>query len=103
MRGCWKAFESALTNCVAGRRSPPRVQINIVNFDWMPDGAGFIASELHSGKEVRLLHVDLRYASQILRSEPGIGETWGVPSTDGRYLAMHRVTGTANVWMVENP
>jgi len=86
--------ESEVTAAVAG---------GLQNLDWATDGSGFFATEQLGTTETRLLHIDRSGASQVLRSEPGLTDLWGIPSPNGRYLAMPRKSVAGNVWMIENP
>jgi hypothetical protein len=49
-----------------------------------------------------LMYVDLQGKSLVLWKEPGGLQTWGVPSPDGRYLAIEGFTLNSNIWMMEN-
>jgi hypothetical protein len=37
----------------------------------------------------------------LWQTKGGGGETWGVPSPDGRYLAIHGTVLNSNAWMIE--
>lgn len=90
------------------------------SLDWSADGTGFFSGDVRSDS-TRLLRIDRSGASsllwmqprayeitshstlQVLWTEPGGYQIWGIPSPDGRYLASYKPTLSANVWMVENP
>jgi eukaryotic-like serine/threonine-protein kinase len=77
---------------------------NITRLDWSPDGKGFYcgsaSSELIQG--AALLYVDLTGNAQVLwQPKENRGWIWGVPSPDGRYLAISSVVFNINVWMLE--
>ncbi len=68
--------------------------------DWSADGKSLLVSWLNDDSESALLRVALDgRASVLLRSRNNI---WAVPSPDGRLLALGEVTGTDNVWEIEN-
>lgn len=69
--------------------------------DWTADGRGlFISSPIPSG--VALLHLDLQGDAHLLWEQKGGVATWGVPSPDGRHLAMPGYTQDSNIWMIQN-
>jgi hypothetical protein len=49
-----------------------------------------------------LLGVNLRGNARVLWQQTGGGGTYGVPSPDGRHLAMWGWTVETNMWMMEN-
>ena len=70
---------------------------------WSPDGKGlYIGSGSSAFGSSALLYVDLKGAAHVLWQDKGAsGEIWGVPSPDGRYLAIKREVANNNVWMLE--
>jgi serine/threonine protein kinase len=68
---------------------------------WMRDGKGFFVSS-PSEKGSVVLHVDLQGKTQVLWEQRGTTETSGVPSPDGRRIAMLGVSQNSNMWMIEN-
>jgi serine/threonine protein kinase len=70
------------------------------SLDWAIDGKGFFVSSGMLGGST-LLHVDLHGRAQALWHQD-YPQTWGVPSPDGRRLAMLGGTQDGNVWMMEN-
>ena len=74
----------------------------IVGLDWSADGRSFYCGDV-SRNISSLLRVEPDGKSQILWSQTGQHDMWGVPSRDGKYLAIHGVTESANVWTVDNP
>jgi eukaryotic-like serine/threonine-protein kinase len=74
---------------------------NITGLNWSPDGkALYCGSASPQGRT--LLYVDLKRDAQVLWQEKGAGPNiWGVPSPDGRYLAINGTAVNSNVWMVE--
>ena len=80
-----------------------------VDFDWAADGKGLFTSGQVAQRSV-LLYVDLQGNTHVLREQkgglsPGVrggfSGPWGVPSPDGRHLAMLGWTRNSNVWMME--
>jgi Tol biopolymer transport system component len=81
-----------------------------VDFDWSADGRGLFTSGRTPQSSV-LLYVDLQGKAHVLREQKGglsptvvggLSGPWGVPSPDGRHLAMLNWTRNSNVWMMEN-
>jgi len=70
--------------------------------DWSADGnALFVSSQ--TPQDTTLLRVDLRgEASAIWHQKLNFMGTKGIPSPDGRHLAMAGWTTDSNVWMIEN-
>jgi eukaryotic-like serine/threonine-protein kinase len=72
-------------------------------FCWSVDGKGFfIGNTRGQGLDSNLLFVDLNGKPHLLwqlRSAPFI---WGVPSPDGRHLALLGAEFNGNMWMIEN-
>jgi Tol biopolymer transport system component len=76
---------------------------NISGLDWSPDGKGLYCGSV-SPQGSTLLYVDLKGNARVLwQYNAGGAAIWGVPSPDGRYLAIGGdVANTnSNVWMVE--
>jgi serine/threonine protein kinase len=71
------------------------------SLDWDAGGQGFFVSSLVQDGSV-LLHVDLRGNTQVLWKQEGGLATWGIPSPDGRHLAIENWTLNSNIWMMEN-
>jgi Tol biopolymer transport system component len=69
--------------------------------DWSPNGKGFYLSS-SSPRGATLLYVDLKGHATALWEQKGGASTWGVPSPDGRHLAILGYTMDSNVWMIEN-
>jgi eukaryotic-like serine/threonine-protein kinase len=83
----------ALQVKVKGRR--------FVTLNWTADGKGLLVGEPH---DATLLYVDLEGRAEVLwQQRLALWATlWGVPSPDGRNLAMLGFTSENNVWMLEN-
>jgi eukaryotic-like serine/threonine-protein kinase len=75
--------------------------VNFVGLDWSVDGKGLYCGSV-SPQGRTLLYVDLKGAARILRQYKGIGGggIWGVPSPDGRSIAILGGNVNSNVWML---
>jgi eukaryotic-like serine/threonine-protein kinase len=74
---------------------------NITGLDWSPDGKGMYCSAI-SSQGSTLLYVDLQGSARVLWQHKGsYGTGWGIPSPDGRYVAINADVSSSNVWMVE--
>ena len=69
--------------------------------DWTPDGKGFYVGS-SSLRGATLLYIDLKGDVSPVWEQKGSFRTWGVPSPDGRHLAILGYTVDSNVWMLEN-
>jgi len=68
---------------------------------WTADGKGlFVSSYTQRGAD--MLHMDLKGNVGLLWEHPGGVEIYGVPSPDGRHLAMRGWNVESNLWMMEN-
>jgi Tol biopolymer transport system component len=73
---------------------------NVAGLDWSPDGKGlYCGSAAPQGRT--LLYVDLKGNARVLGKYAAGGPLWGIPSPDGRYLAIGGAGNDSNVWMVE--
>jgi len=68
---------------------------------WTADGKGLFVSSFKERGAV-LLHMDLQGNARLLWEHPGGLDTWGVPSPDGRHLAMRAWNVDSNMWVMEN-
>jgi Tol biopolymer transport system component len=74
---------------------------NINGLGWAPDGKAFCVGSV-SPHARTLLHVDLQGNARVLWQFKGSQAAfWGLPSPDGRYLAIRNSTRESNVWMLE--
>jgi eukaryotic-like serine/threonine-protein kinase len=70
---------------------------NLTSLDWSPDGKALYCGTM-SPQARTLLYVDLRGNARVLWQYKGIGRRiWGVPSPDGRYLAIRGDVANSNV------
>jgi serine/threonine protein kinase/Tol biopolymer transport system component len=73
----------------------------LVGLDWSPDGKGFYYGA-YSPQGGTLLYVDLNGNARTMWRTKGVaGRLSGVPSPDGRYLAILGTLTNSNVWMLE--
>ena len=69
--------------------------------EWSPDGKGLYCFS-RSPQGGTLLYVDPKgNARPLWQNKGGVGDTWAVPSPDGRFLAIATGVFTNNVWMLE--
>jgi len=68
---------------------------------WTADGKGLFVSS-YSQRGADMLHMDLKGNVRFLWEHPGGIEIYGVPSPDGRHLAMRGWNVESNVWLMEN-
>jgi len=74
---------------------------NILSFGWAADGKGlYVSAEAPGGAE--LLYVDFQGNSQLLWKNRAGNLTAGLPSPDGRHLAIMGQAFDGNIWMMEN-
>lgn len=73
----------------------------IAALDWAADSKSFWAAS--QGEKNALLNVDLQgHVRTVWRPEKKtVG--WAIPSRDGKYLAIHVGSNSANAWMLERP
>jgi eukaryotic-like serine/threonine-protein kinase len=75
---------------------------NLLSLDWAADGKGFFISSSPTGQISTLLYVDLAGNAHSLWQVKTFQANWGIPSRDGKYVAIAAPTTECNVWMVEN-
>ena len=74
---------------------------NLTGLDWSPDGKGLYCGSA-SQQSHALLYVGLKGNTRVLGQFKGRrGQIWGIPSPDGRYLAILGSVYNSNVWMLE--
>jgi hypothetical protein len=70
---------------------------------WAPDQKGFYCSSVSSQVNT-LLYVDFQGNARVLWQYRGSADPysfWGIPSPDGRYLAIQVGVANSNLWMLE--
>jgi serine/threonine protein kinase len=74
---------------------------NFTAYNWAADNRSlFVVSAVRDRRA--LLRVDLRGNAKVLWQGSGSAETLGIPSRDGRHLAIQNWTADSNIWMMEN-
>jgi hypothetical protein len=86
-----------------GRRTSLEVHVGSMlgPVSWSPRGDGLFVSAL-SGPEALIVSVGLNGTTRVIWREPGDFGLIGVPSPDGRLLAVTRWRNSSNVWMIDN-
>jgi Tol biopolymer transport system component len=69
--------------------------------NWAADGKGLLVSS-YTQRGADVLHIDLQGNARLLWEHPGGIESYGLPSPDGRHLAMRGWNVESNLWMMEN-
>jgi serine/threonine protein kinase len=73
---------------------------NMQGIEWAADGRGFYASA--NAKGIAVLHIDLQGNVRPVWASQGGNWARGVPSPDGRHIAIQTSTNDGNMWMMEN-
>jgi len=94
-------------NLISLTGQPPRTITlkewnNLLSIDWAADGKGFFISSNPTGHLSTLLYVDLAGNAHPLWQLKNFQASWGIPSRDGKYVAIAAPTIECNAWMVEN-
>ena len=71
------------------------------SLDYAADGQGFFTSDYSTNLGARLLYVSLSGATSVLWHNRASRRTWGVPSPDGKWVAMLAATQESNVWVLD--
>jgi Tol biopolymer transport system component len=73
----------------------------VSSLDWAADSKSIWAS---TGKQSgnALLNIDLKGSARTVWRPRNISVAWAIPSRDGKHLALHVDSSTANVWMLEH-
>ena len=69
--------------------------------EWAADGKALFVPIVSPGG-AKLVHVNLRGDVHLIRENVGGDYTAGVPSPDGRHLAIESTADNKNIWMMEN-
>jgi serine/threonine protein kinase len=69
--------------------------------DWAADSKGLFVTSNPTGWRSSLLYVDLAANVHELWQVKSTEPSWGIPSRDGKYLAIPAPTTSSNVWMAE--
>jgi Tol biopolymer transport system component/DNA-binding winged helix-turn-helix (wHTH) protein len=70
--------------------------------DWAADSKSLWASSV-GDEENALLNIDLQGNARTVWRSKKKSIYWAIPSRDGRYVALHVSSSSANVWMAERP
>jgi serine/threonine protein kinase/dipeptidyl aminopeptidase/acylaminoacyl peptidase len=86
-------------------RAPQQITVKgwntLTTVSWAADGKGLFVSSFKDRGPV-VLSVDLQGNARLLWEHKGGIDTYGVPSPDGRHLAMRGWNVEGNLWMLEN-
>jgi serine/threonine protein kinase len=75
--------------------------VHLISCDWAPDSKSvFVGTWGPAG--TTLLRIDLDGNAQPVWQQPEPTQTWGIPSPNGRLLAVFGTSRDANVWMIDN-
>jgi len=100
-----KSRDSGIQILSLNNRAPQEITVTGWNFltsaVWAADGKGLFVDSRNEQGPV-LLSVDLHGNARVLWEHAGTVATYGVPSPDGRHLAMQRWIVDGNMWMMEN-
>jgi len=70
------------------------------SLDWAADSKSIWAATSVE-KENSLIRIDLQGNVRVVWTPKKGSVGWAIPSRDGKYLALHVHSNTANVWMLE--
>jgi eukaryotic-like serine/threonine-protein kinase len=73
---------------------------NMQGIEWAADGKGFYASA--NAKGIAVFYIDLQGNVRSLWASQGGNWARGLPSPDGRHIAIQTSTNDGNMWMMEN-
>jgi eukaryotic-like serine/threonine-protein kinase len=102
----WNTGQFRLIPVAGGQARTVTVKgyVNLNSLDWAPDSKSmFVGTSGPAGST--LLHIDLNGNAHPIWRQPyrgGSYGTWGIPSPDGRRLAVLGLSAEANVWMIDN-
>jgi DNA-binding winged helix-turn-helix (wHTH) protein/Tol biopolymer transport system component len=74
----------------------------ISTIDWAADSKSLWATT-GGDEENALLNVDLQGHARVVWQPKKLWVHWAIPSRDGKSLALHVASSSANAWMVERP
>jgi Tol biopolymer transport system component len=99
----WNAGQIRFITVSGGQARTVTVKgyVHLNSCDWAPDSKSvFVGTWGPAG--AGLLRIDLEGNAQPVWQQPEPSQTWGIPSPDGRHLAMYGTGWDANVWMIDN-
>jgi Tol biopolymer transport system component/DNA-binding winged helix-turn-helix (wHTH) protein len=74
----------------------------VAAMDWAADGKSLWATSIGEDENA-LLNIDLQGHARAVWRPKKRSVFWAIRSRDGRYLALHVSSSSANVWMLERP
>jgi hypothetical protein len=74
---------------------------NLISLDWAADSKTLWAATAGE-KENELLQLDMRGNARVVWHPKKIKVGWAIPSRDGKKLALHVNSISANIWMLEH-
>jgi len=74
---------------------------NLKGSTWLPDARGLLVTSVTQGGAT-LLHVNMQGQAHVLTQNRGVDYIFGVPSPDGRHLAIVHDADNKNMRMMEN-
>jgi Tol biopolymer transport system component len=72
------------------------------SLNWAADGKGWYVANPSLLGDTRFFYVDLKGEATALNCPQSMDPPWGVPSPDGRHLAVMNSAVSRNVWLIEN-
>jgi len=75
---------------------------NFMSVDWAADSKGLFVSSNPTGRASTLLYVDMAGNATQLWRVKNFTASWGIPSHNGKYVAIPAPTTECNAWLVEN-
>ena len=100
-----KSHEGRIQIVWLNGREPEEITVegwdNLSTATWTADGNGLFASS-YTERGAVLLSVDLQGKARVLWEHKGGIDTYGVPSPDGRHLAMRGWVVETSLWLMEN-
>jgi serine/threonine protein kinase len=88
-------------NGVASRQITSKGWNTLSSVFWTADGNGLFVSS-YTARGADMLRMDFRGNTRLVWEHPGGIDIYGVPSPDGRHLAMRGWNVEQNMWMMEN-
>ena len=73
----------------------------LTSVTWTANGKGLLVSG-YGERGAAMLHLDLQGNAQLLWEHPSVVNIYGVPSPDGRHLAMRGWNVDSSLWLMEN-
>jgi Tol biopolymer transport system component len=106
-RGKWDADEDPRIHLVSiGSGAERWLTIHgwrgLASLDWAADSKTVWAAS-SGDEENELLNIDLQGRAHSVWCPMKMRVGWAIPSRDGKYLALHVSSSSANVWMLERP